>query len=75
MLRYLFFLILLILAISATSGRKIKQIYFNSKAKEFQIIEKYLHRIRHGYFVELGGFNPVQKSTTLKLQDWRGLIV
>lgn len=28
-----------------------------------------------GYFVDLGGFNPVQYSNTVKFSNWNGIIV
>jgi len=39
------------------------------------MFETYLHGIHDGYFLELGGFNPVFQSNTVGLANWKGIIV
>lgn len=39
------------------------------------IIGKYLNRIRNGYFVDCGANNPIHMSNTIKLSNWKGVII
>lgn len=38
-------------------------------------MERYFHGEDYGYFVDLGGFNPVLYSNTVKFSNWNGVIV
>ena len=65
----------IILLISLLAGKKQIWIKYEALKEETDVFEKYFHRIKSGYFVDLGRFNPIQYSNTVKLSNWNGVIV
>ena len=68
-------LLITILLIVISAAKKQIWIKYEALKEETDVFEKYFHRIKYGYFVDLGGFNPIQYSNTVKLSNWNGVIV
>ena len=67
-------LICLILIATVASKKEI-WIRYETSEQEAEVLQKYFHRNKYGYFVDLGGFNPLQSSNTVRFSDWNGVVV
>lgn len=51
-------IICLLIAI-LTTGKKEIWIRYEALNEESDVFQKYFHRMKYGYFVDLGGYNPI----------------
>lgn len=53
-------LLLCLLLIIVSAARQPIWIRYEALREESDVFHKYFNRMKYGYFVDLGGFNPIQ---------------